>query len=124
MSGIDRDIIPDPRPSLIDRHLPNTPQVQRLLRREGKAHVFNDRETLEQVTQVIIARGEQAHFRRARFSVIDFVTKLKSMDADKVFEPARIIQSYFRPVYAWNKPNMLGLRWVVKIPERFKNAGL
>jgi hypothetical protein len=26
MSGIDRDIIPDPRPSLIDRHLPNTPQ--------------------------------------------------------------------------------------------------
>ena len=41
MSGIDRDIIPDPRPSLVDRHLPNTPQVQRLLRREGRAHVFN-----------------------------------------------------------------------------------
>jgi len=41
MSGINRNIIPDPRPSLIDRHLPNTPQVQRLLRREGKAHVFN-----------------------------------------------------------------------------------
>jgi len=29
MSGIDRDITPDPRPSLVDRHLPNTPQVQR-----------------------------------------------------------------------------------------------
>ena len=43
MSGIKREISPDPRPSLIDRHLPNTPQVQRLLRREGKAHVFNDR---------------------------------------------------------------------------------
>ena len=59
MSGIDREITPDPRSSLIDRHLPNTPQVQRLLRREGRAHVFNDRETLERVTQAIIERGEQ-----------------------------------------------------------------
>jgi hypothetical protein len=72
----------------------------------------------------IIARGEQAHFRRARFSVINFVTKLKSVDGDKVFELARIIQSNFRPVYAWNKPIMLGLRWVVKIPPRFKNIGV
>ncbi len=59
MSGINRDITPDPRPSLIDRHLPDTAQVQRLLRREGRAHVFNDRETLEQVTQAIITSGEQ-----------------------------------------------------------------
>jgi hypothetical protein len=59
MSGIDRDITPDPRPSLIGRHLPNTPQVQRLLRREGKAHVFNDLETLKQVMQAIIAGGER-----------------------------------------------------------------
>jgi hypothetical protein len=59
MSGIDRDIIPDPRPSLIDRHLPNTLQVQRLLRREGRAHVFNDLETLERVTQRIIENGER-----------------------------------------------------------------
>jgi hypothetical protein len=59
MSGIDRKIIPDPRPSLIDRHLPNTSQVQRLLRREGRAHVFNDSETLKRVTQTIISRGEQ-----------------------------------------------------------------
>jgi hypothetical protein len=59
MSGINRDITPDPRPSLIDRHLPNTPQVQRLLRREGRAHVFNDLETLKRVTQAIIAGGER-----------------------------------------------------------------
>ena len=59
MSGINRDIIPDPRTSLVDRHLPDTPQVQRLLRREGRAHVFNDLETLNQVTQAIIANGEQ-----------------------------------------------------------------
>ena len=59
MSGIDRDIIPDSRSSLIDSHLPNTPQVQRLLQREGRAHVFNDRETLERVTKAIIERGKQ-----------------------------------------------------------------
>lgn len=59
MCGIDRDITPDPRPSLIERHLPNTPQVQRLLRREGRAHVFNDLETLKRVTAAIIASGER-----------------------------------------------------------------
>lgn len=59
MSGIDRDIIPDPRPSLVNRHLPNTSQVQRLLRREGKAHVFKDGKTLERVTQAIIEDGER-----------------------------------------------------------------
>lgn len=75
-------------------------------------------------SQDIIARGEQAHFRRARFRVIDDVTKIKSIDGDKVFTPARIIQSNFRPLYAWNKPIMLGLRWVVKIPPRFKNVGI
>lgn len=59
MSGIDRDIVPDPRSSLVDRHLPNTPQVQRLLRREGRAHVFNDRETLERVIEAIVSGGER-----------------------------------------------------------------
>ena len=59
MSGINRDIIPDPRPSLVFRHLPGTPHVQRLLRKEGKAHVFNDFATLERVTRAIIEMGEQ-----------------------------------------------------------------
>lgn len=59
MSKIDRDIIPDPRSSLIDRHLPNTAQIQRLLQREGRAHVFNNRKTLEHITQAIIAGGER-----------------------------------------------------------------
>jgi hypothetical protein len=36
------------------KNLPNTAQVQRFLRRERRAHVFNNRETLERVTQAII----------------------------------------------------------------------
>ncbi|PZV15129.1 MAG: hypothetical protein DCF21_12145 [Leptolyngbya sp.] len=59
MSGIDRDITPDPRLSLIDCHLPNSLQVQQLLQRENRAHVFNDLETLKQVTQAIITGGER-----------------------------------------------------------------
>ncbi|WP_279308294.1 MULTISPECIES: DUF6972 family protein [Cyanophyceae] len=59
MSGIDRDIVPEPRLSLTNRHLPDTPQVQRLLEREGKAHVFNDRGTLETVTKAIIECGDR-----------------------------------------------------------------
>ena len=59
MTGIERSITPDPRSSLIDRHLPNTPQVQRLLRKEGRAHIFSDRETLEKVIQAIILDEER-----------------------------------------------------------------
>ena len=33
---------------------------------------------------------------------------------------ARRLQTLFRPPYCWNKPAMLGLRIVVRIPERFK----
>lgn len=59
MAGIHEKVVPDCRRSLIDRHLPNTSQVQRLLRKEGRAHVFNDFETLQRVTEAIIERGEQ-----------------------------------------------------------------
>ena len=68
----------------------------------------------------IIERGEQAHFRRARISVINSITNKKAFDNEKIFKFARFIQTFFRPIYAWNKPSMLRIRWVVKIPERFK----
>ena len=72
----------------------------------------------------IIARGEQAHFRRARISVINSVTNKKAIDNENIFEKARFIQTFFRTIYAWNKPSMLKIRWVVKIPQRFKNTGI
>jgi len=68
----------------------------------------------------IIARGEQKHFKRARIKVILDITKKRAILGDKVFRLARIIQRIFRPIYAWNKPSMLGMRWIVKLPERFK----
>jgi hypothetical protein len=59
MTNIQRSISPDPRASLIEKHLPDTPQVQTLLRKEGKAYVFNDKPTMDRVTQVLIAQGER-----------------------------------------------------------------
>ena len=72
----------------------------------------------------IIDRGEQAHFRRAKISVIHTISKKKAKENDKFFRFARIIQTFFRTIYAWNKPSMLKIRWVVKIPQRFKNTGI
>jgi len=62
MNGINRELTPDPRTSLFDRYLPDTSQVKRLLRKEGKAHVFHDRITMEMVIQSIIERGEKTGF--------------------------------------------------------------
>jgi len=68
----------------------------------------------------IIARGEQAHFKRARIRVVTDISSKRAMDFDKVVPIARIIQTIFRPIYSWNKPSMLEMRWVVKLPERFR----
>ena len=56
MSGIDHEIILDFRH--ISKHLPDTTQVQRLLRRGRSADVFNDQATMDRVAQAIIERGE------------------------------------------------------------------
>ena len=76
-------------------------------------------------SQDIIARGEQKHYKRARFRVINDISSKKNIiDGDKVFGIARFIQTVFRPIYAWNKPSMLGLRLLVRVPERFEGVGL
>lgn len=56
MSGIDREIVLDLRHTA--KHLPNTAQVQRLLRRGRSAHVFNNEATMNRVAQMIIERGD------------------------------------------------------------------
>lgn len=56
MTGINRKIFLDSRHA--GKHLPGTPQMQRLLRRGRSAHVFNNEATMERVAQAIIERGE------------------------------------------------------------------
>jgi hypothetical protein len=42
----------------VAKHLPDTPQMQKLLEREGSVHLFNDRTTLETVAEAILQNGE------------------------------------------------------------------
>jgi hypothetical protein len=62
MSGIDREITLDRRH--LAKHLPNTPQSNRLLQRGRSAHIFNDEDTLFRVAQAIIVEGTHTGFAR------------------------------------------------------------
>jgi hypothetical protein len=56
MTGIERPIQLDTRH--LAKHLPNTPQMQRLLRKGLAVHIFKESETLFQVAEAIIEKGE------------------------------------------------------------------
>lgn len=58
--------------------------------------------------------------KRAR--TITIVTNAKNKNKSKKL--ARIMQTILRPIYDLNKPAMLGLKWVTKIPESFKETGI
>jgi hypothetical protein len=68
----------------------------------------------------IIARNEVKHYKRNRLRIFNVVSGAKARSFDRTVRLARIIQTIFRNPLALNKPAMLGLNWVVKIPERFK----
>lgn len=72
---------------------------------------FNDADRLSQ--------GWGRHMRK-RSRTIRYATERKARDFDKWVCLARICQRIFRPPYAWNKPSMLGLKIVVRIPDRFR----
>lgn len=59
------------------------------------------------------------HFKK-RTRAISIVTKKEPQDFDKATTAARKMQTWIRPIYAWNKPSMTGCNIVVKIPNRFK----
>ena len=78
---------------------------------EGMIHArFTDQDRL--------GSGWSRHIAK-RTRTIRQVSTLPARPADAYWPLARWIQTLFRPVYALNKPAMLGIKWVVKIPERF-----
>jgi hypothetical protein len=56
MSLIDRELTLDTKH--VAKHLPDTPQMQHLLQKEGSAHIFIDEATIYIVAQAIIEKGE------------------------------------------------------------------
>ena len=63
------------------------------------------------------------HLRRRGNGTINAVTT-KHAHGEKFIKLARIMQRIFRPIYALGKPGMLGFKWVVRIPARFKKSGV
>ena len=63
------------------------------------------------------------HLKRRGNGTINAVTKSKAKN-ENWLKFARILQTFFRPIYALRKPAMLGLKPVIKIPTRFKKSGI
>lgn len=59
------------------------------------------------------------HLRRRGNGTINQVTN-KRAHGERAIKFARIMQQFFRPIYALDKPGMLGIKIVIKIPSRFK----
>ena len=67
-----------------------------------------------------LSQGWGAHMQK-RARTIRYVSELPARDFDRWTRFARICQSICRPPYALNKPAMLELKIVVRIPDRFQN---
>lgn len=80
---------------------------------------------MKMLEQKASARGSDwlNHLHRRGNGTITAVSTLPA-HGEKMLHIARIIQTYVRPIYALDKPGMLGLRRVVKIPSRFKLSGI
>lgn len=66
-----------------------------------------------------LKEGWEKHFNK-RIRTIRYVTDRRAA-GERRLRTARLLQRFFRPPYAWNKPSMFGLHWVVALPERLKN---
>ena len=78
----------------------------------------------ERIRTKIDARDKswKKHTRRRAENI--FLITNKRARGEGMIRMARILQTLIRPAYAWNKPAQLGLKPVVKIPERFKKYGI
>ena len=63
------------------------------------------------------------HLKRRGNGTINDVTN-RPAHGEKWLKIARVMQRIFRPIYAWDKPGMLGIKRIVKIPERFQKSGV
>lgn len=63
------------------------------------------------------------HLRRRGNGTINAVTN-RVAHGESWIKLARILQTIFRPIYALDKPGMLGIKRVIKIPNRFEKSGI
>ena len=65
-------------------------------------------------------QGWERHLNK-RSRTVRRVSSLPARDFDRWTRIARTLQTLLRPPYAWNKPGMLGLKVIVRIPNRFQS---
>lgn len=63
------------------------------------------------------------HLKRRGNGTINAITN-KQTHGESYIKIARILQQYLRPIYAFDKPAMFGINWVVKVPPHFKKTGI
>ena len=68
----------------------------------------------------LVAAGWQGHLGR-RYELFDLITNNPVIEDENFLKQARRRQTLYRPVYALNKPGMLGEKPIIHIPERFRN---
>ncbi len=73
---------------------------------------YNDKDRVDQ--------GWGKHMQK-RAKTIRLVTEKKARDFDRWTRFARHAQAICRPPYAWNKPGMMEMVLIVRIPDRFKD---
>ena len=80
---------------------------------------------MEMLVAKAAARGPDwvNHLKRRGNGTINDVTN-RPAHGEKWLKIARVMQRIFRPIYAWDKPGMLGIKRVVKIPNRFIKSGV
>ncbi|MBO4583243.1 MAG: glycosyltransferase family 2 protein [Alphaproteobacteria bacterium] len=80
---------------------------------------------MEMLVKKAVKRGPDwvNHLRRRGNGTINIITK-KNAHGTGYIKIARTMQRIFRPIYAPGKPGMLGIKWVVKIPQQFKKTGI
>jgi hypothetical protein len=66
-----------------------------------------------------MATGREKHIQK-RAKTMHIITGKKALTNEGWLSFARRLQTFARPVFAWNKPSMAFLDLVVKVPERFK----
>lgn len=65
-----------------------------------------------------LATGWERHLHK-RSATIRECTQGRKRPFDATVKLARILCAWLRPPYAWNKPGLLEMKWIVRIPERF-----
>lgn len=80
---------------------------------------------LKMLEKKAAARGADwlNHLHRRGNGTINATTNMTAHN-ENLLKTARIMQQIFRPIYAFDKPGMLGIKRVVKIPSRFKKSGI